>query len=157
MDQYQWQFSNTEELQFFWKAVEEGNTEGIEKYLNRVLSNSVSVFDTKARNEEKESSYHNLLVGILTGNADWLIKSNIEAGEGFADIVAETDDPDSGISVELKYTKEYKDMEQACQNALDQIKDRRYQEYLLNDGRNEIMLYGMAFCKKRCRVVVERI
>ena len=54
LDQYQWQFSNTEELQFFWKAVEEGNTEGIEKYLNRVLSNSVSVFDTKARNEEKE-------------------------------------------------------------------------------------------------------
>ena len=157
MDQYQWQFSNTEELQFFWKAVEEGNTEGIEKYLNRVLSNSVSVFDTKARNEEKESSYHNLLVGILTGNADWLIKSNIEAGEGFADIVAETDDLDSGIIVELKYTKEYKDMEQACQNALDQIKDRRYHEYLLNDGRNDIMLYGMAFCKKRCRVVVERM
>ena len=157
MDQYQWQFSNTEELQFFWKAVEEGNTEGIEKYLNRVLSNSVSVFDTKARNEEKESSYHNLLVGILTGNADWLIKSNIEAGEGFADIVAETDDLDSGIIVELKYTKEYKDTEQACQNALDQIKDRRYQEYLLNDGRNDILLYGMAFCKKRCRVVVERM
>lgn len=69
----------------------------------------------------------------------------------------ETDDPDAGIVVELKYTKEYKDMEQACQNALDQIKDRRYQEYLLNDGRNEIMLYGMTFCKKRCRVVVERI
>ena len=59
--------------------------------------------------------------------------------------------------MELKYTKEYKDMEQACQNALDQIKDRRYQEYLLNDGRNDIMLYGMTFCKKRCRVVVERM
>ena len=69
----------------------------------------------------------------------------------------ETDDPDAGIVVELKYTKEYKDMEQACQNALDQIKDRRYQEYLLNDGRNDIMLYGMTFCKKRCRVVVERM
>ena len=69
----------------------------------------------------------------------------------------ETDDPDAGIVVELKYTKEYKDMEQACQNALDQIKDRRYQEYLVNDGRNDIMLYGMTFCKKRCRVVVEKI
>ena len=153
MDQYQWQFSNTEELQFFWKAVEEGNTEGIEKYLNRVLSNSVSVFDTKARNEEKESSYHNLLVGILTGNADWLIKSNIEAGEGFADIVAETDDPDSGIIVELKYTKNYDEMEQACKAALDQINDRRYQEYLLNDGRKDITLYGIAFCKKRCKAM----
>lgn len=51
------------------------------------------------------------------------MKSNAEAGEGFADIIVETDDPDAGIVVELKYTKEYKDMEQACQNALDQIKD----------------------------------
>ena len=150
-------FSNTEQLQNFWKAFAEGNKEKIEKYLNKILSNSVSVFDTRAREEEKESSYHNLLVGILTGNADWLVKSNAEAGEGFADIIVETDDPDAGIVVELKYTKEYKDMEQACQNALDQIKDRRYQEYLLNDGRNDILLYGMAFCKKRCRVVVERM
>ena len=104
-------FSNTEQLQNFWKAFAEGNTEEIEKYLNKILSNSVSVFDTRARKEEKESSYHNLLVGILTGNADWL----------------------------------------------DQIKDRRYHEYLLNDGRNDILLYGMAFCKKRCRVVVARM
>ena len=27
-------------------------------------------------------------------------------------------------------------------------KQIRYQEYLLNDGRNDIMLYGMTFCKK---------
>ena len=46
-----------------------------------------------------------------------MIKSNIEAGEGFADIVAETDDPDSGIIVELKYTKEFERMEQACQKS----------------------------------------
>ena len=59
----------------------------MEMYLNKVLSNSVSVFDTKARNEEKESSYHNLLIGILSGNEDWLVKSNVEAGEGFADII----------------------------------------------------------------------
>lgn len=150
-------FSNTEQLQFFWKAFEEGNTEGIEKYLNRVLSNSVSVFDTKARNEEKESSYHNLLVGILTGNADWLIKSNIEAGEGFADIIAETDDPDSGIIVKLKYTKEFDEMEQACQKAIAQIKNRRYYEYLLNDDRRNILFYGIAFCKKRCKIIVERM
>ena len=47
----------------------------------------MSVFDTKARNEEKESSYHNLLIGILSGNEDWLVKSNVEAGEGFADMI----------------------------------------------------------------------
>ena len=150
-------FSNTERLMAFWKAFEEGDTEGVEQYLNRILSNSISVFDTKARKEEKESSYHNLLVGILTGNADWLVKSNVEAGEGFADIIVETDDPDAGIVVELKYTKNFDELKAASQKALDQIRDRRYQEYLLNDERKSIRLYGIAFCKKRCCAISENL
>ena len=149
-------FSNTEQLQDFWKAFKDGNTQIMEMYLNKVLSNSVSVFDTKARNEEKESSYHNLLIGILSGNEDWLVKSNVEAGEGFADIIVETDDPDEGIIAELKYTKDFKAMEKSCEKALKQIKDRRYQEYLLNNDRQNIMYYGIAFCRKRCKVLVER-
>ena len=147
-------FSNTEQLTAFWKAFEEGNMDGVEMYLNRIMSNSISVFDIKTGEEKKEISYHNLLVGILTGNADWLVKSNIEAGEGFADIIVETEDPNAGIVVELKYTKDYDEMEQACRAALDQINDRRYQEYLLNDGRKDITLYGIAFCKKRCKAMV---
>ena len=150
-------FSNTERLTSFWKAFEEGDTEGVEQYLNRILSNSISVFDTKARKEEKESSYHNLLVGILTGNADWLVKSNVEAGEGFADIIIETDDPDAGIVVELKYTKNVDELKAASQKALEQIRDRRYQEYLLNDDRKSIRLYGIAFCKKRCCAISEKL
>ena len=147
-------FSNTEQLTAFWKAFEEGNTDGVEMYLNRIMSNSISVFDIKTGEGKKEISYHNLLVGILTGNADWLVKSNVEAGEGFADIIVETEDPNAGIVVELKYTKDYDEMEQACKAALDQINDRRYQEYLLNDGRKDITLYGIAFCKKRCKAMV---
>ena len=147
-------FSNTEQLTAFWNAFEEGNTDGVEIYLNRIMSNSISVFDIKTGEGKKEISYHNLLVGILTGNADWLVKSNVEAGEGFADIIVETEDPNAGIVVELKYTKDYDEMEQACRAALDQINDRRYQEYLLNDGRKDITLYGIAFCKKRCKAMV---
>lgn len=146
-------FSNTEQLTAFWKAFKEGNTDGVEMYLNRIMSNSISVFDIKTGEGKKEISYHNLLVGILTGNADWLVKSNVEAGEGFADIIVETEDPNAGIVVELKYTKDYDEMEQACRAALDQINDRRYQEYLLNDGRKDITLYGIAFCKKRCKAM----
>lgn len=146
-------FSNTEQLTAFWKAFEEGNTDGVEMYLNRIMSNSISVFDIKTGEGKKEISYHNLLVGILTGNAEWLVKSNVEAGEGFADIIVETEDPNAGIVVELKYAKDYNNMEQACRAALDQINDRRYQEYLLNDGRKDITLYGIAFCKKRCKAI----
>ena len=146
-------FSNTKQLTAFWKAFEEGNTDGVEMYLNRIMSNSISVFDIKTGEGKKEISYHNLLVGILTGNAEWLVKSNVEAGEGFADIIVETEDPNAGIVVELKYTKDYDEMEQACRAALDQINDRHYQEYLLNEGRQDITLYGIAFCKNRCKAM----
>lgn len=149
--------SNTEQLTAFWNSIEEGNTEAIEQYLNRTLSNSISVFDTKAPEKEKENSYHTLLVGLLTGNADWVVRSNVEAGEGFADIIIESEDPDSGIIIELKYSKEASGLDKACKKAIEQIKDRRCYEYLKNDGRQDITFYGIAFYKKRCKVIVERI
>lgn len=150
-------FRNTEQLIAFWNAVEEGRTEVIEKYLNRTLSNSISVFDTKALEKEKENSYHTFLVGLLVGNADWLVRSNVEAGDGFADIVVETEDPDAGIIFELKCSKDAAGLKNACQRAMEQIKNRRYMEYLKNDGRDDILIYGIAFYKKRCKVVVEKI
>lgn len=144
---------NTEQLSAFWKSIETGNTEAVEKYLNRTLSNSISVFDTKAPEREKESSYHTLLVGLLTGNTDWVVRSNIEAGEGFADIIVEPEDPDTGIIFELKYSREASGLDKACEKALGQISDRRYSEYLKNDGRHNMIFYGIAFYKKRCKVV----
>lgn len=149
--------SNTEQLTAFWNSIEEGNTEAIEQYLNRTLSNSISVFDTKAPEKEKENSYHTLLVGLLTGNADWVVRSNVEAGEGFADIIIESEDPDSGIIIELKYSKEASGLDKACKKAIEQIKDKRYYEYLKNDGRQDITFYGIAFYKKRCKVIVEKV
>ena len=149
-------FSNVDALQDFWKSIECADDEKIENYLNQVLSNSISLYDAMGNEKERENSYHNLLVGILTGNAEWLVKSNVEAGEGFADIIVETGNPDSGVVLELKYTKEFKDVDDMCETAMQQIKEKRYYEYLLNDGRRNILLYGVTFCKKRCKVVVEK-
>lgn len=143
---------NTERLTDFWNSIEKGKPEEIEQYLNWTLSNSISVFDTK----EKENSYHALLIGLLTGNSDWIVRFNVEAGEGFADIIIEPENPDSGIIIELKYSKEASGLEKACEKAVSQIKDRRYYEYLRNDGRPDITLYGIAFYKKRCKVVIEK-
>lgn len=148
---------NTDRLTDFWNSMKEGKTKEIEHYLNWTLSNSISVFDTKAQETEKENSYHTLLVGLLTGNSDWVVRSNVEAGEGFADILVEPEDPDAGIVIELKYSKEAAGLEKACEKAIKQIKDRRYYEYLRNDGRSDITLYGIAFYKKRCKVIVEKM
>ena len=150
-------FANTAQLESFWQAFAEGDSEAVELFLNRTLSNSISVFDAKGREAERENTYHMLLVGLLAGKADWLVRSNVEAGEGFADIIVETDDLDAGVIVELKYAPTMAAMEKSCAKALAQIHERRYAEFLRNNGREEILLYGMSFCKKRCKVVVEKL
>ena len=38
-----------------------------------------------------------------------------------------------------------------------QRNDKRYDTYLRNEQRNDILIYGMTFCKKRCRVVIENL
>ena len=148
--------SDTEGIKAFWKAFEEGNSDGVEQYLKIILSNSISFYDTKGQSGLKENAYHTLLIGLLVGNENWLVKSNVEAGDGRADIIVETEDPDAGIVVELKYSQTYQGMEGASERAISQIKNRRYDEYLKNDDRNDILYYGIAFCKKKCKVVVEK-
>ena len=148
---------NAEQMVSFWRAIENGNAGAIEQYLNLTLSNTISVFDTKAPETEKENSYYTFLAGLLTGNTDWVVKSNVEAGEGFADIIIEPQNPDDGIIFELKYSKEAARLDKACERAIKQIRDRRYSEYLKNDGRHNMTLYGIAFYKKRCKVVVEKL
>lgn len=148
---------NTEQMAHFWKAIEDGNAEIIEQYLNQTLSNTISVFDTKAPEMEKENSYHTFLAGMLTGNTDWVVKSNVEAGEGFADIIIKPQNPNDGIIFELKYSKETSGLDKACERAIKQIRDQRYSEYLKNDGRHNMIFYGIAFYKKRCKVVVDKL
>ena len=135
----------------------EGNVEDIQRELTHFLGESISVLDTKARNEEKEIFYHGILIGILKSNVSWAVRSNRESGDGYADILIKPKNPDVGIVIELKYARSFKELDQTCERALEQIKDRRYDEALREDGRNEVLAYGIAFWKKRCKVVVDKI
>ena len=135
----------------------EGKAETIQRELTMFLGETIRVFDTKARNEEKEIFYHDILLGILKNYPGWVVKSNRESGDGFADILLKPKNPDVGIIVELKDVRSLHDLDQACERALEQIKDRRYDTELREDGRNDILAYGIAFCRKRCKVVVEKL
>ena len=134
----------------------EGKAEEIQKELMMFLGETISVLDTKARNEEKENFYHGILLGILKSNPAWAVKSNRESGDGFADIIVKPKNPDTGIIIELKYARSIHDLDNACERALEQIKERRYEEDLREEDRNDILAYGIAFYKKRCRVAVEK-
>lgn len=130
----------------------------IQRQLNIIMGRMISILDTKAPDDMKENFYHGLLLGLLRGsNPDWLIKSNRESGDGFSDIMIRPEDPDSGIVIEVKYSRDIKGLDVACETALTQIKDKRYDEELREEGRCDILAYGIAFCRKRCKVIGEKL
>ena len=140
------------------RAILDKDEQQIERQLNIVMGRMISILDTKAPDDMKENFYHGLLLGLLRGsNPDWLIKSNRESGDGFSDILIKPEDPDAGIIIEVKYAKEIKGLDAACDAAMAQIKDKRYDEALRDEDRCDILAYGIAFCRKRCRVVGEKL
>ena len=140
------------------RAILDKDEKQIARQLNIVMSRMISILDTKAPDAMKENFYHGLLLGLLRGsNPDWLIKSNRESGDGFSDILIEPEDPDAGIVIEVKYAKEMKELDAACEAAMAQIQNKRYDETLRDEGRCDILAYGIAFCRKRCRVVGEKL
>lgn len=155
---FQRSVAKEESMPEFSKAILNADAEELQKQLNVIMSRMISVLDTKAREEQKENFYHGLLLGLLRGsNPDWLIKSNRESGDGYSDILIEPENPDAGIIIEVKYAASISGLDKACENAMAQIKNRRYDEALRENGRCEILAYGIAFHKKRCRVVCERL
>ena len=140
------------------RAILDKDEKQIARQLNIVMSRMISILDTKASDDMKENFYHGLLLGLLRGsNPGWLIKSNRESGDGFSDILIKPEDPDAGIVIEVKYAKEMKNLDAACEAAMTQIREKRYDEALRDEGRCDILAYGIAFCRKRCRVVGEKI
>ncbi len=148
---------DTDRLRGLWRAFAAGDAQAVEDSLNQLLGKTISVLDPKGDDRDKEKFYHAFLAGLLVGNGEWAVLSNHEAGHGFADIMVETDDLNSGLIIELKITRSLSDLDPACQLAMSQIHDREYDMYFRDEGRNDITAYGIAFYKKRCRVIAEKI
>lgn len=144
-------------VQDLCEAFMAGDADKIQSNLNMILIKTISVLDTKARDDQKENFYHGLLLGLLRSKPDWRIKSNRESGDGFSNISIEPTIPEKGIVVEVKYSNTISGLDDACDRAMKQIRDRRYDEALREDGREDIIAYGIAFCRKRCKVVCEKM
>ena len=130
-------------------AVWNGDSVNLTKEMNILLRRTISYHDYK------EDFYHAFLAGIFTG-AGYMVDSNKEHGEGRSDVVVY--DPVNGrVAIfEAKYTKNQEKLESTCNTALQQIDERLYaKEY--EDDYDDILCYGIAFYKKRCKVVVEKL
>lgn len=138
-------------LSQFCEALRNGEEKKVEDIFTSYLKKTISIRDTFVRKATKENFYHGILLGILGVKEEWGVFSNQETGEGYSDILIETEDGDMAILIELKYANDG-NLDQACERALKQVEDRKYDEELRENGVNKILKYGIACYMKRCKV-----
>ena len=165
---------DTPKLDAFCAAFPKGDAETIEALFNAYLAKTISIRDTSVRKKKKENFYHRILLGLLGHREDWYIRSNAESGDKgiltnalFSDILIEIEEEGTGIVIEVKYPDSRQKPEKAedtsirdtrlekgCRKALAQIEDLGYDTQLRLDGMDTVIKYGIAFDRKRCKVMV---
>lgn len=138
-------------LSRFCEALKNGKGKNVEKIFENYLKKTISIRDTFVRKASKENFYHGILLGILGVKEGWGVFSNQETGEGYSDILIETENSEIAILIEVKYANDG-DLDQACERALKQVEERKYDEELRANGADKILKYGIACYMKRCKV-----
>ncbi len=137
------------DLSSFAEALWNGNAAGLQQMLTQILYGTISYFDGA------ENYYHGFMTGLIRG-AGLSICSNDEIGLGRADIVIEDSLNRRAIIIELKYTREFKDLEAKAEEALKQIEERKY-ALGLGPLIKKIINYGIAFWKKESCVKASEV
>lgn len=142
----------TRDLTVLYNSLVKGEADTVQQELSSLLMESISYMDGR------EEFYHGFLLGILENMADYIVKSNRESGLGRYDIAVRCLDVNKPpVILELKVSDTFKGMETACDRALAQIHENRYNDWLPEEGYSEVLDYGIAFYKKQCRVKVVRV
>ncbi len=135
----------------FCMTFRNGDAEKAQDLFNQYLGKVISIRDTNVKTAKKENFYHGILLGMFSHMNDWIIKSNQESGDGYSDILIRIPADKIGIVIEVKYG-ENNDKEKGCDEALQQIEDRNYVQFLLDKGMTTILKYGVACYNKESMI-----
>lgn len=139
----------------FAKAALDGDADRMAEVLVPLLESYVSIRDT-ATKAPAENYYCGFLTALLTCAGSYAkdVSSNVEAGDGFADLVftSGVGTKRIGVVIEVKRCAKPNDMYDTAEAALRQIKEKRYAAYLDRLRCGKECLYGIAFCRKDCAV-----
>ncbi|OOM74314.1 putative AAA-ATPase [Clostridium puniceum] len=135
------------DLSNLYTAIINGDANTFEAELGRLLMETISF------NDAYENFYHGFVVGVLANMHDYIIKSNREGGAGRSDLfIKSVSKRGVVIVIEFKIAKNIDSLEKRAQDALDQIKNKRYDKELESEGYKNIIRYGVSFFEKDCYV-----
>ena len=130
-----------------YTAIKDRDCRKIGEFLTDLLKQSISTFDSE------EAFYHGYMLSMLIGMQDYTARSNREEGIGRPDITLYPENPaDPAYIFEIKIRKKFSEMQDGIEEDFRQIKDKQYQEGILDEGYAGVVSYGVCFCKKACVV-----
>ena len=128
-----------------------GDAPKVQNVINDMLINFISV-----RDSSHEDFYHGFMTGALSvvGTRDMEMKSDKESGDGFPDLILKRASDRNAVIMEFKKVREdsYVAQDKACEEAIGQIRRKRYDFDLKQAGSVRILKYGIAFHGKMCTV-----
>ena len=135
-------------------ALSTKNLDEIISYLENLVLNAMSTYDTDKR---YENSYQTLLAGFLYGlEGTYLSIPNFESGDGRPDIILKPIAKNKPAYIlELKRLKD-RPVEKELEEALNQIKLNRYDTLLKREGINDITNIALVFDRKRVYHKIEK-
>ena len=144
-------FGRGNKLSDLMEALTENRIGDYEENLQEILLTSVSYNDTKKGNE---AFYHGLIMGMgLYLEGEYITKSNIESGLGRYDFLIEPKNKSKrAFIMEFKSTDSVEKLEEVSKEALKQIKDKKYDISLKQNGIKEITYIGIAFYGKQIKI-----
>ncbi len=125
----------------FKEALILGDLVYMNQFMNEVSQEMFGSFDTGRKLSDQanpERFYHGFVLGLVVDLAGrYHIRSNRQSGFGRYDVMMEPkNQEDDGIIIEFKVLESRKDktLEQAVENALKQIEERKYDTELIAGG-----------------------
>ena len=124
----------------FIKALIVGDIESMNEYMNEVVLNTFSSFDTGKKKSDKkvpENFFHGFVLGLMVDQTEnYILTSNRESGFGRYDIMLEPIDKNNekypGIVIEFKVINQRKEnsLEETVAAALKQIEEKNYDAWI---------------------------
>ncbi len=128
--------------------------ENVAKYIHEYLP-GVYPIGAELHSGEKEYDYQNILASVFRVKK-WVFRREVEAGMGRCDFIIRMPNSRIGIIIEFKHAQTGKEesFNNACNEALAQIEEKRYANYFAIKYSDYHVIYcGMAFYHQDCKVV----
>jgi hypothetical protein len=154
-------FEPDESMPNFVQAMLAGNVEEMNRCMKKIALETFSSFDAGNHpgDAEPERFYHGFVLGLMAEKIrDYYLRSNRESGYGRYDVMMEPKDLSTpAVIMEFKVQNETAGeatLEDTAQNALKQIKEKKYDTELVSRGisADHILKYGLAFRGKECLI-----